>query len=264
MIEVYYGLSGLPFDKSIKSDQLFISASAKELLARLDFMKQHRGIMLVTGEPGTGKTTILRAFVDQLSQLSYLPFYAPLSTLNVLDFYRQINSMLGGEPLHLKSRLFSSIQNSIQDLLLHNKKIPVIILDEAHLLKNENFYQLQIISNFNMDSTDPALFILVAQSHLRDRLARSILNSFNQRIQLRYHLIPLMKDEIEPYISHHLSIKGCPKSPFSPTAVEAIFKHTAGIPRLIGSLALKTMTAGIQNKAQTLTEEHVFAASQEI
>ncbi|MEW6618555.1 MAG: hypothetical protein AB1422_04290 [bacterium] len=115
-----------------------------------------------------------------------------------------------------------------------------------------------------MDSTDPALFILVAHSHLRDRLARSILSSFNQRIHLKYHLIPLTKDEIEPYISHHLSIKGCQKSPFSPASIEAIFKHTAGIPRLIDSLALKIMTAGFHDKTQTLTQEHVFAANQEI
>lgn len=182
MIEVFFSLTGVPFNKSIKPEELFLSEPTKELLSRLEYMKQQRGIMLITGEPGTGKTTILRAFIDKLSQLSYQIFYVPLSTVNVLDFYRQINYYLGGEPLHLKSRLFTSIQKAIKDFVTHTKKIPIIIFDEAHLLKNENFFELQIISNFNMDSSDPALFILLAQSHLRDRLQRSFLSSFNQRI----------------------------------------------------------------------------------
>jgi type II secretory pathway predicted ATPase ExeA len=263
-IEVYYGLTGLPFDKSIKSEEIFLSASAKELLSRLEYMKQHRGLMLITGEPGTGKTTILRAFVDGLSQLSYQSFYVPLSTVNILDFYRQLNYHLGGQALHLKSTLFRSIQKAIKDFVTHSKKIPLIIFDEAHLFKNENFFELQIITNFNMDSTDPAIFILAAQSHLRDRLSRSFLNSFNQRIQLKYHLVPLQREEVEPYLNHHLAIVGCQKPPFTQGAIEAIYKNTGGVPRLIGSLALKTMTQGFLEKADVLTQEHVFAATYEL
>ncbi|MDI6791817.1 MAG: hypothetical protein QME81_02955, partial [bacterium] len=130
--------------------------------------------------------------------------------------------------------------------------------------KKFSFFELQIITNFNMDSTDPAIFILAAQSHLRDRLARSFLNSFNQRIQLRYHLIPLQKDEVEPYLNHHLSLQGCQKSPFSQAAIDAIYKNTGGVPRLIGSLALKTMIKGSFDAADVLTEEHVFAATYEL
>lgn len=220
--------------------------------------------MLITGEPGTGKTTLIRAFVDRLSQLSYQSFYVPLSTVNVLDFYRQLNYHLGGEPLYFKSTLFRSIQKAIKDFVIHTKKIPLIILDEAHLLRNENLFELQIITNFSMDSTDPAIFILAAQSHLTERLSRSILSSFAQRIQLKYHLIPLKKEEVEPYITHHLAIKGCQRSPFSQSAIEAIYKNTGGLPRLIGSLATKTMVLGSLQKAEVLTEEHVFQATGEL
>lgn len=91
MIEIYFGLTSLPFDKSINPDQIFLSSSAQELKSRLEYIKNIRGLMLLTGEPGTGKTTILRTFVDSLSKSSYHSFYIPLSTLNVLDFYRQLN-----------------------------------------------------------------------------------------------------------------------------------------------------------------------------
>jgi len=87
------------------------------------------------------------------------------------------------------------IQNSIRNYVVDNKKIPVIIFDEAHLLKIENFYELQIITNFNMNSSDPALFILIGQSHLRERLLIPVLQPFNQRISLKYHLPALSKDD---------------------------------------------------------------------
>jgi general secretion pathway protein A len=122
MLEAFFGLTGRPFDKSIKPDQLFMSNGVKELFSRLEYMKQHRGIMLISGQPGTGKTTALRAFVNGLSQLSYQSFYVPLATVNVLDFYRQLNNQLGGEPFFFKAQLFVTIQKSIKDLVSNVKK----------------------------------------------------------------------------------------------------------------------------------------------
>jgi general secretion pathway protein A len=264
MLEAYWNLSGLPFSKSLHPDQLFISQSVKELSSRLNYMKNNRGIFLLTGQSGTGKTTSLRAFVQELSDLSYQSFYVPLSTVNVLDFYRQINNALNGEYCHFKASLFRQIQQLIKDMVTHSKKIPVFIFDEAHLLKNENFTELQILSNFNMDSTDPALFILAGQPHLSDRLTRPVLVSFYQRITLKYHLLPLTSDEIQPFIDHNLHLVGCQKSPFSKNAIDAIFKNTAGIHRRIADLALKTMTCGMLQKATSLTEEHVFLAAREL
>lgn len=264
MLNAYWNLTRQPFDKSIKPENLFVSAGLRELDSRLEYMKQHRGIMLVSGQPGAGKTTALRAFVSQLSELSYKWFYVPLSTVNVLDFYRQLNAQLGGEPLFFKSRLYHSIQERIRDLVTHSQKIPVIIFDEAHLLKNENFTELQILTNFNIDSTDPALIVLAGQPHLADRLARPFLKAFYQRITLKYILPPLAEAEIRPFLEHHLKLAGCMQSPFTESAVTAIYKNTAGMPRLVGALALNTMTLGMFEKITELTEEHVFRAATEL
>ena len=264
MIQAFYHLKTMPFQKDIKGDDIFLSAGSRELFERLEYMKEKRGIMLVTGMPGTGKTLHLRAFVEKLNQNLYEYFYFPLSTVNTLDFYRQLALALGGEAAWRKSQLFQSIQNSIKHYVTNNKKIPVIVFDEAHLLKHDNFYELQIISNFEMDSRDPALFILAGQPHLRDKLLTPIHQSFNQRITLKFNLTPLSKEETLDYIEYQLKQVGKSAPLFNEGAIEAIYKNSNGTPRLINTLAIKCLTLGALEKKDLITEEEVYCASKEL
>lgn len=264
MLEAYYNLRKTPFSKDINPDDIFISHGGAELSQRLKYIKQQRGIMLITGPPGVGKTLHLRAFVSTLSENLYKPLYIPLSTVNIIDFYRQICIKLGGEPVCRKSQLFSHIQDTIKDYVENNKKIPVIIFDEAHLLANENFCELQIISNFYFDSQDPAIFILTGQPHLRDRLLMPIHQSINQRISLKFHLGPLSKKETGAYIAHHMKLAGADKPIFNENALCAIYQASAGISRIINNLCIKTLTIGAFEKRDVLTEEEVYRASHEL
>lgn len=264
IIETFYNLKKLPFQKDINTKELFTSNATHELIKRLEYIKQKRGIMLLTGMSGTGKTLHVRAFVEKLNPNMFKTMYIPLSTVNVIDFYRQLSVYLSGQSFWKKSELFESIQNSIKHSVINNKKIPVIIFDEAHLLKNENFSELQIISNFNMDSTDPAIFILVGQPHLRERLLIPTLQPFNQRITLKYHLPPLSKNETEAYIRHHLMLTGLKEPIFNENAINAIYQNSGGIPRIINSLAIKSMTIGAIEKKDVITEEDVFRATNEL
>jgi len=142
MMEVYYNFKKTPFQKGISPKNIFISAAVRELQQRFTYIKEKRGIMLLTGAPGSGKTVQLRAFVSSLNENLYKYFYIPLSTVIKLDFYRQLCLKLGGEVCSRKSQLFSSIQEAIRDYVNNTKKIPIVIFDEAHMLVNENFYEL--------------------------------------------------------------------------------------------------------------------------
>lgn len=264
MYKAFYGLKNEVFPKDIKPSNIFKNDSLKELFARLDYMKKYRGIMLLSGDPGTGKTTALRCFVNQLNLEHFMPVYIPLATVAIGDFYKQINDSLKGEVRSTKSVLFKSIQERILHYAIQLKKMPVIIIDEAHLLKNENFFELQIISNFQMDSLDPALFILVAQSHLNDRLSRAFLDSFNQRINMKFHIAPLSLKETEDYIKHHLKIAGSQTSILDDNASKAVYNLSNGVNRIIGKLVKNTLTLGSKLRKEILTEEEVLAASKEM
>jgi general secretion pathway protein A len=264
MIEAYYNLKNMPFRKDINPKDIFVSDSSRELSRRLEHMKQTRGFMLITGTPGTGKTLHVRTFSDGLNPNLYKVVYMPLSTVNMIEFYRQICVLLGGEPFHRKSQLFAAIQHQIRDYVQDQKKIPVIIFDEAHFLINENFYELQIIANFAMDSSDPALFILVGQQHLRERLLRPIHQPFNQRITLKYNLPPFTQEETSAYVLHQLALAGRKDPLFNQNALAAIHQNSTGIPRVINSICVKAMTIGAIEKKETLSEEEVYRATQEL
>ena len=264
MIEAYYNLKKTPFAKDIDPKHIFVSDSISELYKRLEYIKQKRGLMLITGNPGTGKTLHLRNFVSGLNENLYKYFYIPLSTVNIMDFYRQLCLALGAELSWRKALLFISIQEAIKHYVENAQKVPVIIFDEAHLFKNENFYELQIITNFNLDSVDPAIFILVGQPHLEERLSRPIHQSFNQRINLKFRLPPLSREETAAYINHHLHLAGANEPVFTPAALTAIYQASGGICRVINSLALKALTIGALERKATVSEEEVYRASREL
>lgn len=264
MIKTFFTLKSEPFTKEMDTKDVFMFSSFKELMSRLDYMKKHLGLMLVTAEPGTGKTLAIRTFVESLNTNLYYPVYIPLSTISEIELYRQLNIKLTGERLHRKVDLFNSIQNAVKDYVTNKKKVPVIIIDEAHLLRGENLYEIQIILNFDIDSTNPVLFIMVGQSHLRDKISRPVYDSLNQRFCLKYHITPMNKQETTDYIKHRLSICGAKENIFSESAIESIFQKTAGIPRYIDNIATKALTIGCINKKHTITEEEIFSASKEL
>jgi type II secretory pathway predicted ATPase ExeA len=264
MIPLHFNLKDIPFKKDCPTDSLFESSVFAEGAKRLDHIRTHRGLFLLTGDPGSGKTTLLRHFHHSLNENAYRTFYIPLATVTVMDFYRQLNHVLGGTRTHRKSEFFRNIQEGIKALVQNRKMVPVFIFDEAHLMKNENFSELQIILNFDFDSVMPAIVVLAGQSHLRDRLSREIFTSFDQRISLKYHLIPLGKQECAEYIHSALKQVGGNESIFSANALEAIFNNTQGNLRGIANLATKALLATALAKKNTVTEEEVFQASKEV
>ena len=282
MYRAYYQLQKSVNRKSISVDELFISDSLREAQARLDYMKDKGGFVLISGAPGVGKTTLVRSFAESLDAKFFKIAYAPLSTVSVIEFYRQLSFLLAGDIPHRKDLLFRTIQDTIMEMAVNQKTIPIIILDDAHFLKNENFFELQLISNFNFDSLSPALFILIAQPHLVERLKRPAFEAFYQRITLKISVQPFTLKETQEFISRviknalpsTITSRSRPSAPtlnpntqpqpqpqpqpdelFNPQAVELIFKRSKGMPRLITTIMEQALIYGAAHNISVINEE---------
>jgi general secretion pathway protein A len=269
MYRSFYQLTKPVNQKSIPVEDLFISKSFKEASARLDYMKDKGGFVLVSGPSGVGKTTLIRSFVENLDSKFFKVAYAPLSTVSVTDFYRQLAFLLTGTIPYKKDLLFRTIQQTIIQLATEQRTIPVIIFDDAHFLKNENFFELQLISNFNFDSLSPALFILITQPHLVERLKRPAFDAFYQRLSIKIHLQPLSLEETHSFIKqviHHCSASRNPieNSLFNNQAIALIFKKSDGLVRKITTIMEQALLYGAANNIKTIDENVIFNIDSEL
>ncbi len=262
MIQAYFGFKRQPFIKEIKTEQMFQSFDSKEAGTRLQLLKQNRGIFCLTGEPGAGKTSVLRKFVSELNPQTHLHCYTPHATVKRGDFYRQINQLLKLPPKIRKSDLFEQIQRAIQDLFDGQGKTPVIILDEAHLMDHDSLQELIMITNFQMDSKLPFLLVLIGQPDLREKLKRRMHEPLNQRITLRYHMAGLTTDEeARDYVLHHLKIAGRADPLFEEPAFAMLRQLGQGLPRKIGTLATDAMTLAMVKRSQIITSDFIVQSS---
>ncbi|BDG36109.1 hypothetical protein PcaKH15_20150 [Parageobacillus caldoxylosilyticus] len=154
MYKTFYSLSREPFAKDTNPAEAYQGTPFQEALRALDYVKRTRGIELLIGEPGAGKTFALRVLKESLNPSLYHVVYFPLSTRGVMDFYRGLALGLGEEPKYRKVDLFHPIQQAIERLHHERRITPVLILDEMHLAKDAFLQDIAILFNFQMDSTE--------------------------------------------------------------------------------------------------------------
>lgn len=263
MYRAFYSLLSTPFAKELKAKDSYRSTAFVETVARLEYLKKTRGMGVIVGEPGAGKTFALRAFAESLNPSLYKVIYFPLSTGTVMDFYRGLALGLGEEPGFRKVDLFHQIQQAVYSLFHHKKVTPVFILDEMQMAQNKFLHDLGILFNFTMDSENPFVLILSGLPYLMDRLSLNQNQPLTQRVVMRYKLAALTRDEVKKYVNHHLELAGAKHQIFSANALEAIASRSRGWPRLVNNLAVNALLIGYQHKAETIDEELVYKAAEE-
>lgn len=264
MYRKHFALTQFPFDRPLEPDALFASTTLAEAQARLHHLLELRAIGLVTGEAGSGKTTVCRKIAAGLHSGLYRVFYVPLSTGNVMDMYKSIGWELGLPTERNRASAFRVIRTEITRLTVEAKQRPVLIVDEAHLLRNEVLQDLRLLTNYAMDSQNRLCLLLVGLTELRRRLNMAVHESLAQRIVVRYHLQGLARQELPDYLAHRLALAGCQLPLFEPPAIEALFQATQGMPRKINRLAHYALTSAALDKANSVSSEHLQAALDEL
>jgi general secretion pathway protein A len=242
----------------------FLMPVNTELTARLKHLVEMRGIGLVTGDSGSGKTTTCRRLVASLHSGLFRVLYVSMTTGNVMDLYKSIAWELGLTTERNRAALFRQIRSEVSRLCAENRLRPVLIVDEAHHLRTDLLEDLRLLTNNAMDSESRLTMMLVGHPELRRRMNMAALDALAQRIVVRATVRGLTREEMGPYLAHRLRLAGTELPLFEPPTVEAIYQASSGLPRKANVLAHHTLFAAAIGKAKSITTDHVQAALQEV
>lgn len=264
MYKKFYSFKENAFN--ITSDPAFYYESAchREAYAHLLYgIKSRKGILCMTGEVGTGKTTLCRILLNKIDANIKTAFILNPS-FSQTQLLQLIIKDLGLQALKTsKLDLMNTLNDFLIDQTMHGHNVAVII-DEAQNLNIHQLEQIRLLSNLETEKDKLLQIILVGQPELLDKLAKPSLRQLNSRISVRYHIQPLTRDEVLEYIPHRLRKAGGPQQlKFTPQASELIFRYSGGTPRLINILCEHALLAGFVNETFTINEEIIKACARE-
>lgn len=252
MYNQYFGLTDKPFSIAPDPRYLFMSDQHREALAHLMYgVGEGGGFVLLTGEVGTGKTTVCRCLLEQLPDSTRLAFILN-PKLSATELLSTACDELGIE--HSDEPTLKELNDNLNKYLLeaHAKgEQTVLMIDEAQNLDSDVLEQIRLLTNLETNQQKLLQIILIGQPELKDLLAKHELRQLAQRITARFHLRPLTIEESRSYIAHRLSVSGFTEHLFETKAVEELYRRTGGVPRLINVLCDRAMLgAYAKNKKQ--------------
>ena len=261
----YYKLRERPFNVTSDPNFLYMSRRHKEAFTHLVYgIKERKGFIEITGEVGTGKTTLCRALLNQLDSHTKAAFVFN-SNLSELQLLQAIIEDLGIQAeKRTKIDLFNRLNRFLIEQLRMNNNV-VLILDEAQGLRSRALEQIRMLSNLETEKEKLFQIILVGQPELRNKLNSPNLRQLRQRIGIRYHILPLERSEALDYINHRLYVAGSNGSvKFTEDAVERIYEYSNGIPRLINIVSDKALLLGFVLETYEIDNEIIERSIEEI
>lgn len=259
-----FGFTHPPFHRPLCADQLFRSPGLDELHSRLRYLVDSRAIGLLTGEPGTGKSTALRRLREDLHPDQIRAVYLHDTLVNPADFCRQLALQMGLVPEWSRAMTFRLIQHEIHRLVKERHLNVLLIVDEAHNLRPDVLALLPLLANFEWDSAGRLAILLAGQSGLRQILRLSHLEALAQRISIRFALRGFDRDTTRAYLEHRFRIAGLDRPLLTAPAYEALFEASQGIMRRIDTLANHALAAAATAKAKLVEPGHVLQAAEEL
>lgn len=256
----HFGLRRKPFSKTPDPEFLFPSRQHGEALARLSHALEEREVAVLTGEVGTGKTTLSRALVDAFSDRCRFSFVLH-PALPAAQLVGAVAEGFGLEPGRRKADAFGAIAEHVSRLD-DEGSLGVVVVDEAQLLPGRAaFDELRLLTNLAADDRALLGLVLVGQPDLRGRLREKGGEAFAQRVGVAYHLGPLDAEETGRYLAHRLAVAGRAEPLFDGAAVAAVHALSKGLPRRVNQLAAGALLEGFAREAERITADVVEAVA---
>jgi general secretion pathway protein A len=261
----FFGLNEKPFAITPDPRYLYMSARHTDALAHLLYgISESGGFIQLTGEVGTGKTTLIRSVLEQLPAKADIALILS-PQLTTLEFLETIT-----QELHCPPAVERTVKGQIDVLNLalmrahaEGRRV-VLIVDEAQTLSPELLEQVRLLTNLETSKQKLLQIILIGQPELRELLDRPEMRQIAQRITGRYHLEPLTKDDTRAYVNHRLRVAGAQSDVFTSSAIGALYKHSRGIPRLINVIADRALLAGYTQDRRSVDARLIGAAAAEV
>jgi len=264
----HFGLTEAPFSITPDPAFVYLSAAHRDALAHLLYgvgQGGSGGFVQLTGEVGTGKTTLCRCLLEQVP-----PDTRVALVLNPLMTPRELLATIC-EELGIDTAGISESNKGLVDALnaylldqhARGRRV-VVVIDEAQNLSPEALEQVRLLTNLETAKDKLMQMVLLGQPELRQLLQRQNLRQLEQRITARYHLAPLDREETRAYVLHRMKVAGAPRNPFRRSALRALYQRSGGIPRLINIIADRALAAAYAGEKEWVTERMVNAAAQEV
>ena len=266
MYPKYFGLKEPSFSIAPDPHYLFLSEQHREALAHLLYgAGEHGGFVLLTGEVGTGKTTVCRAFLEQLPDgVDVALIVNPALTAD--ELLRAVCDEFG-VPVPTDEHSIKRLVDGLNDYLLAAHaagRRPVLMIDEAQNLRPKVMEQVRLLTNLETTKAKLLQIFLIGQPELRRMLERDSLRQLNQRITARFHLRPLSIAETAAYIRHRVAVAGVDRPLFTAGALRRIHQVSAGVPRVINILCDRALLGACVTRANQVTTKVVMRAAREV
>jgi general secretion pathway protein A len=260
----HFGLKAKPFQISADPKFLWMGSKHKEALAILKYgIFDNRGFLLLSGDVGTGKTTLIHALTQDIGSDTVVAT-VPDPGLSLIDFYRYIAKSFGiKEPFETKQQFLEVFETFLLHNESSNKKV-LLIIDEAQRLTSDLLEEIRLLSNIEKDYTKLLNIFFVGQNEFNDIILKQKNRPLRQRITINYNIDPLEQHEVMEYINFRLGVAGCDEPLFTGDAVREVFAFSEGYPRLINIVCDHALLTGFVQGVTRITGSIVSECAEEL
>ena len=257
MYEGFYELTSTPFIKGTAIDKLYMPPELSEVENRLHFVAERHLFATLTGECGTGKSTILRRLSESLDPRKYQMLYVSDSKLTPSSYYHLLLEQMGISSSWNRSTAKRQLHEQLSIKQAVDGISTVCVVDESHLLSYEMLEEIRFLLNMKFDSVSPISLILAGQPELWNKLQMQKCTAIRQRIDIQCRLNHYDASRTGDYIRHQLKMAGATNEIFTDKAIQKVFEYSGGIPRVIDKVCTSVLIYGSQNKLRLIDDHAV-------